>query len=224
MSAHVVVIGAGAAGYFAAISCAEHHPGTLVTILEKSDKILSKVKISGGGRCNVTNATTNPTDVARNYPRGEKFLKKAFQQFCTHDTVDWFQQRGVSLKAEEDGRIFPVSNESQTIIDCLLKEADKHQIKTQLKSEVSSIQKTEKGFLLYIKNQETIKADKVIICSGGSPKENGYAFLNTTEHTIIPPVPSLFTFNIPASPFKDLMGVSDQDADVKVAGLKGNYS
>ncbi|MBK5285025.1 MAG: NAD(P)/FAD-dependent oxidoreductase [Bacteroidia bacterium] len=216
----VAVLGGGAAGFFSALSCKAHHPGSDVTIYEKSGKLLSKVKVSGGGRCNVTNACFSISRLAKNYPRGKKQLKKAFSVFSTADTVEWFESRGVKLKAEPDNRMFPVTDNSQTIIDCLMNETQKAGIKIRTNCLIHSIQKTENGFTLSAENEKEIHSDKIIVATGGSPKPEGFEWLAKLGHSIQPPVPSLFTFNIPDNALTELMGVSVEDALVKIQGTK----
>lgn len=216
---NVIVIGGGAAGFFAALSCKKHHPEHSVILLEKSDKLLAKVKVSGGGRCNVTHACFENSQLAKFYPRGGKQLKKLFFQFNTKDTVLWFESRGVKLKTEEDSRMFPVTDNSQTIIDCLMNEANKLGVKIQKGISISEIRKTGEGFFLIAGNKE-IHADKIIIASGGSPKMEGFNWLKELGHTIIPPVPSLFTFNMPNESIKKLMGVVANPVSVKIKGTK----
>jgi len=213
----IAVIGGGAAGFFAAISCKLHHPDSIVTIYEKSDKILAKVKVSGGGRCNVTHACFSISQLAKYYPRGEKQLRKAFTQYNTNDTVKWFESRGVELKTEEDNRIFPFTDDSQTIINCLVRETEKLNISIQLQTPVMKLEKEEEGFKLTLR-EEINYFDKVIIASGGSPKIEGFKWLQELGHTIESPVPSLFTFNMPDEPIKALMGVSVENATVRVMG------
>ena len=216
---NVIIIGGGAAGFFAALSCKQHHPQTAVTILEKSDKLLAKVKVSGGGRCNVTHACFEISQLAKFYPRGGKQLKKAFFQFNTKNTVEWFESRGVKLKTEEDNRMFPVTDNSQTIIDCLMREADKLGVVIKRGAFISAISKKEKQYILTIGGNKII-ADKIIIAAGGSPKIEGFNWLKELGHTIIPPVPSLFTFNMPTEPIKKLMGVVANPVSVKIKGAK----
>ncbi|MBI3500756.1 MAG: NAD(P)/FAD-dependent oxidoreductase [Bacteroidetes bacterium] len=216
---NVIVIGGGAAGFFAALSCKKHHPDFSVTILEKSEKLLSKVKVSGGGRCNVTHACFENSQLAKFYPRGGKQLKKSFFQFSTKDTVEWFESRGVKLKTEEDNRMFPVTNNSQTIIDCLMNEANKLGVRIQKGISISTIRKKENGFDLFT-GEKNIYADKIIIASGGSPKLEGFNWLKELGHTIVPPVPSLFTFNMPNEEIKKLMGVVANPVSVKIKGTK----
>lgn len=211
----VAVIGGGAAGFFAALSVAEHHPSAHVVLFEKSGKLLSKVKISGGGRCNVTNACFTPSSLAKNYPRGGKQLKKAFTEFQAKDTVEWFTSRGVPLKTEPDGRMFPQSDDSQSIIDCLMQEAHKKGVEIKMQAPVGSI-------VLYNGEYQLNAArfDRVIIASGGSPKTEGFDWLRTLGHTVSAPVPSLFTFKIPHEPVKKLMGLVIKDALVRIQGTK----
>lgn len=223
-SKRLIVIGGGAAGFFCAVNAARLRPGLRVTILEKSNKILSKVRISGGGRCNVTHACFDIFEMSRRYPRGGHFVKKAFHQFFTTDTIQWFEERGVELKAEEDGRMFPASNSSQTIIDCLLREAGKYDVEIKTGMEVKELQPKDTGFQVTCSNAESIFADYVCVACGGYPKSSMFEWLARTGHSIEEPVPSLFTFNIPAgmpgSAITQLMGVSVEKAVVRIAGTK----
>ncbi|MFD2244733.1 NAD(P)/FAD-dependent oxidoreductase [Pontibacter ruber] len=223
----VVVIGGGAAGFFGAIACAAANPKLQVTLLEKTNKLLSKVRVSGGGRCNVTHDCLQPTVFSQNYPRGAKQLKEAFKLFGAEETIRWFEQRGVSLKTEADGRMFPTTDNSETIIECLLREARKAGVEVRTGTGVEHItppQATGSGtFILQLTNGQTITADKVLICTGGNPKSQGYDWLRVLGHTIQEPVPSLFTFNVPGSPFQELQGVSVPKARVRIAGLKLEY-
>jgi len=215
----VAVIGGGAAGFFSAISVKENHEEAEVHLLEKTNKLLSKVRISGGGRCNVTNGCENIRQLSDGYPRGGKKLKKAFKEFDNKDTWKWFESRGVDLKTEPDNRVFPVSDNSQSIIDCLQKEISRLGITIQEKAGVTAIQKSEGGILLTI-NGEDIFYDKVIIASGGSPKKSGLLWLESLGHKIADPVPSLFTFNMPKESITELMGVVANNATVNVQGTK----
>jgi predicted Rossmann fold flavoprotein len=218
---HLVVIGGGAAGFFCAINAAQQTAKLRVTIVEKSTKVLAKVKVSGGGRCNVTHACFDVNEMAKRYPRGQHFVKKAFHHFFTTDTIDWFKKRGVALKAEADGRMFPITNSSQTIIDCLLKEASKFEVDVKMKTEVKSISIEENGFFsLNLANGEALKADCVCVAAGGFPKIEMFNWLMGTSHTIETPVPSLFTFNLPAHPITALMGVVATNATIKIVGTK----
>ena len=219
----VAIIGGGAAGFFAAFSVKEHYPQAKVIIFEKSDKLLSKVKISGGGRCNVTNACFHPSQLSKFYPRGEKQLKKAFSVFQPKDTVDWFANRGVELKAEADNRMFPVSDDSQTIIDCFLREAQLKNIQIVKQSPVVELIPKEKGFTLVFKASKQ-DFDKVIVASGGSPKARGFDWLKNLGHSIVDPLPSLFTFNMPKEPVKELMGLVVENATARIQGTKLYYT
>jgi len=214
----ILVIGGGAAGFFAAIHAAES--GVQVVILEKTTKLLSKVKVSGGGRCNVTHNCDYPNQLVKFYPRGEKTLKKSFSKFDVNDTRRWFEERGVKLKTEADGRVFPVTDNSQTIIDCLMREVDKKGIEIRTKAEVTEIKPLEKGFKLELKNSEALTADKVIVTVGGYPKSDSYQWLRDLGLKIVEPVPSLFTFNVPDSDMKDLQGLSVESGMVSVPGSK----
>jgi predicted Rossmann fold flavoprotein len=215
-SMKVAVIGGGAAGFFAALSVAEHHPSATVVLYEKSDKVLSKVRISGGGRCNVTHDEREPRKLAKHYPRGERFLRRAFKHFAVSDTIAWFEAHGVLLKVEGDGRMFPTTDDSETIAQTLLRTAIDRGIRVELRSPVSSVQPVDGGYLLSIHGKE-VRADKVIITAGGHPKPEAYQWLAALGHRIEPPVPSLFTFNMPAEPIRELMGVVVQ-ARVRITG------
>lgn len=217
----IAVIGGGAAGFFAAIHASKK--GDLVTIFEKSPKLLSKVKISGGGRCNVTHRPLEISKLVKNYPRGEKFLKKVFRHFKSEETIQWFESRSVPLKIEEDGRMFPVSNDSQSIIDALINEANRLRIQIKISTGIKEIQDLGSSFLLQT-NQGEFTFDKVIVAGGGHPKVDGYSFLKNLKHTVVNPIPSLFTFNTPQEPIKKLMGISMPDAHVKIEGTKLNYT
>lgn len=215
----LVVIGGGAAGFFCAVNAAAG--GRLrVIILEKSDKLLSKVKISGGGRCNVTHACFSISEMAKKYPRGGNFVKKTFHRFFTQDTIDWFAQRGVELKAEADGRMFPVTDSSQTIIDCLLQEAARHHVEIRMRAGVESLEHKDDRFKLQLANGQTLEADYVCMASGGYTKASMFDWMRNLGHTIEAPVPSLFTFNIPAHGLTRLMGISVETAAVKINGTR----
>lgn len=214
----VGVIGGGAAGFFAALSVKAHHPDAQVTLYEKSNKLLAKVRVSGGGRCNVTHACFNERKLAAHYPRGERFLRKSFGVFSARNTVDWFAERGVTLKTESDGRMFPVTDDSSTIIDCLVREAERLGVTVYMGTGVSRCEKAANGFALELANGRTEHMDRVIVTTGGHPKLEGYAWLKQLGHTIVSPVPSLFTFNMPAEPVRELMGVVADPARVRVIG------
>lgn len=216
----VAVIGGGAAGYFAAIHASG--PGMEVSIFEKTPKLLSKVKVSGGGRCNVTHRPMEISKLVKNYPRGEKFLKRVFRHFSIEDTFDWFQSRGVQLKIESDGRVFPVSDSSQSIVNCLQKEAEKCGVKIHVATGIKELNPMQKGFEL-ITEKGVFRVDAVIVASGGQPKSDGYHFLKSLKHKINDPIPSLFTFNTPGEPIRELMGIAVPDGLVKIEGTKLNY-
>jgi len=216
----LIVIGAGAAGFFCAINAARLHPSLQVIILEKSSKVLSKVKVSGGGRCNVTHACFEIDELSKRYPRGEHFVRKAFHQFFTTDTIQWFQERGVQLKAEADGRMFPVTNSSQTIIDCLLKEVNRYGVGILMNRDVQQLKLEAGKWQVKISNHEIMEADFVCVASGGFPKLQQFDWLKETNHSIVPPVPSLFTFNIPHHPITKLMGVVVPEATIKIQASK----
>lgn len=213
------IIGGGAAGFFAAIQCKLHHPNAHVTILEKSAKLLAKVKISGGGRCNVTNIESDPLKLAAKYPRGERQLKKAFREFNTLDTVRFFEERGVPLVAQEDGCIFPRSQNSATIITCFLTESERLGIEIRIQQLVEEVKPLDVGFELTISGVKHYY-DKLIVCTGGSPKRSGLEWLAHLGQPIVDPLPSLFTFNMPANPICALMGVVVEDAIVRIPGTK----
>jgi len=218
--ADIVVIGGGAAGCFAAIHAAESAPSRKVIVLEKSSKLLSKVRISGGGRCNLTHNCNSIPEMVKRYPRGARLLKKTFHRFFTNDTIEWFSRQGVRVKAEADGRMFPDTDDSQTVIDALLRAASDNRVEFRLNSGVGAISKEGDHFLLEISNGEKLQARKVIVACGGYPKSSMFDWLRSTGHTITPPVPSLFTFNMPKNPITELMGVSVTDAAVRIAGTK----
>ncbi|ARV10090.1 flavoprotein [Winogradskyella sp. PC-19] len=209
----IAIIGGGAAGFFAAINIAEQNPSLTIAILERGKTGLQKVKISGGGRCNVTHAEFMPSELVTNYPRGEKELLGPFHTFMTGDTITWFEERGIELKIEEDGRMFPVSNASQTIIDCFINEAKKHHVKVMYNYSVKSISAQEYGFTLKT-NKEDISCKKLVIATGSNPKI--WNILSDLGHAIVPPVPSLFTFDIKDERIKDIPGVVAKDVEVKV--------
>jgi len=213
-----IVVGGGAAGFFAAINAARLAPGKKVVIIEKSSKVLAKVKVSGGGRCNVTHACFDNRELVNFYPRGGKELRGAFSRFNPTQTVEWFRERGVELKTEPDGRMFPVSNSSETILNCLLLEASKLGVSIIMQKEVLEINKTSLGFSILTNNQELILCSKIIIAAGGSAKDAGYNFIQQIGHKIIPPVPSLFTFNIPNNSIRELMGISVEQVVVSIQG------
>lgn len=211
----VLVVGGGAAGFFAAINTAELNPGLSVAILERGTSVLNKVKVSGGGRCNVTHAEFIPNELASYYPRGQKELKGPFHSFMTGDTMAWFESRGVPLKIEDDGRVFPVSNSSQTIIDCFLKQSQKYDIKLKKNHAVRSIGQTGDSWTVET-TKEVFYCKKLMIATGSNPKI--WQMLQSLGHNISPAVPSLFTFDIDDPRLKDIPGVVAKDVAVEVMG------
>ena len=211
----VLVVGGGAAGFFAAINTAERNPGLSVAILERGTSVLNKVKVSGGGRCNVTHAEFIPNELASYYPRGQKELKGPFHSFMTGDTMAWFESRGVPLKIEDDGRVFPVSNSSQTIIDCFLKQSQKYDIKLKKNHAVRSIGQTGDSWAVET-TKEVFYCKKLMIATGSNPKI--WQMLQSLGHNISPAVPSLFTFDIDDLRLKDIPGVVAKDVAVEVMG------
>lgn len=218
----IAVIGGGAAGFFAAISAKENYPESEVIILEKSQQLLSKVKISGGGRCNVTNGCATIDQLTAAYPRGGRQLKKLFGVFNNHSTIEWFESRGVPLTIQEDKCVFPSSQDSQTIVDCFLGETERLGIKIITGTGIEDIKTASEGINIYYKDikREPQLFNKVIIATGGSPKREGLHWLERCGHKIVDPLPSLFSFNMPAEPVKNLMGVVVEKASATIQGTK----
>ena len=214
-----IIIGGGAAGFFCAIRLAELHPDWDIQILEKSNKVLSKVKVSGGGRCNVTHACPDVENLLQKYPRGTRFLKKAFYQFATKDTIQWFAHNGVSLHTEKDGRMFPTTNNSETIIQCFLKKMDQYKIKLRLQAEVVDVTK-EKDFIIRLANGEQFHATTICVTTGGMLKADKLQWLEKLGNDIVAPVPSLFTFNVAEKNITTLMGVAVDNASIQWKGNK----
>ena len=209
----VIIIGGGAAGFFTAINAKEMNPELDITILEKGKEVLQKVKISGGGRCNVTHACFEPKELVQFYPRGEKELLGPFHQFMTGDTFEWFENNGIPLKIEKDNRVFPESNSSQTIVDCFLNKTKSLGISVLKNHGVTTIQKQANSWLVITKEQQFV-CDAVVMAAGSSKKV--WELSKTLGHTIISPVPSLFTFNIKDARIKDLLGISVPNATVQL--------
>ena len=214
-----IIIGGGAAGFFCAIRLAELHPDWDIQIFEKSNKVLSKVKVSGGGRCNVTHACPDVEDLLQKYPRGTRFLKKAFYQFATKDTIQWFANNGVTLHTEKDGRMFPTTNNSDTIIQCFLKKIDQYKIKLRLQADVVDVKK-EKDFIISLANGEQLHAATICVATGGMLKADKLNWLEKLGNDIIAPVPSLFTFNVAEKNITTLMGVAVDNASIQWKGNK----
>ena len=213
----VIIIGGGAAGYFTAINAKEKKPELEIVILEKGKEVLQKVKISGGGRCNVTHACFDPKELVEFYPRGGKELLGPFHQFMTGDTFEWFENRGVPLKIEDDNRVFPQANTSQAIIDCFQKAVDTLGIKVLKNHGVNSVSREENKWIVKTKEQ-IFEADKLVLAAGSSKKV--WQLCERIDHTIIAPVPSLFTFNIKDKRLIDLLGTSVPNATVKIRNTK----
>lgn len=210
----IAIIGGGAAGYFFAINCAENNPEAAITILEKSDQVLEKVRVSGGGRCNVTHACFDRKELTKNYPRGEKELLSPFFQFFTEDTIQWFAQRGVSLKAEDDGRMFPITNQSETIIQCFLDAAKRLQIETKRSFEVDKLVFEQDCWKIKSSQGEYLEAEKVMVASGSSLRM--WKILEGLGYHVLQPVPSLFTFHIDDERLKDLQGIAMENVEIKI--------
>ncbi|MDZ7605704.1 MAG: aminoacetone oxidase family FAD-binding enzyme [Cyclobacteriaceae bacterium] len=213
----LAVIGGGAAGFFCAIQCAEPNPRMRILILEKGRDVLNKVRVSGGGRCNVTHACFDPQEMVAHYPRGKKELLGPFHRFLGGDMMQWLSDHGVETKIEEDGRVFPVSDNSETIIRCFLGLCKKHEISIQTSRAVESISKVGDSWII---TQITgdMHANNVLISSGSSPAT--WKMIENLGHKIIEPVPSLFTFNIVHPLLKDLAGVSMENASVTIKGAQ----
>ena len=212
----ILIIGGGAAGFFTAINIVEHNPNLNVAILERGKAVLEKVRISGGGRCNVTHACFVPNDLVKFYPRGERELKGPFNQFCSGDTIEWFEKHGVELKIEEDGRMFPVSDSSDTIIDCFMDAVKKLKIDVLTNHSVQELYKTETHWKVTT-TQDVFTCENVVMATGSNPKI--WELLQNLGHSIEEPVPSLFTFNVKDVRIKELMGISTP-ATVKVKKSK----
>jgi predicted Rossmann fold flavoprotein len=216
----LIVVGGGAAGFFGAIQSSEMKPGLKVLILEKSSKLLSKVRISGGGRCNVTHQCLNPFDLSKHYPRGQKALKNLFPTFHVGHMIEWLHAKGVSLKTEQDGRMFPITDSSETIIECFLKQAEKQGIKILRNKTVTGVENDGHILRIFCADGETFESSKILITTGGSSSRSSYDFIHRLGHSTLGPIPSLFTFNDSEKNFRDLMGISVPSAQLKIAGTK----
>ena len=212
-----VVIGGGAAGYFCAISAAESNPSLRVILLEAGNQVLRKVKVSGGGRCNLTHHCFDPKELSTRYPRGAKELRGAFHHWQPRDTIDWFDKRGVQTKVEQDGRMFPVTNDSQTVIDCLLSQARKHAVSERLDARVTALQQRQEQWEVQVNGKESLLADRVCLALGSLKQSGLEQVLAGLGHSISPLLPSLFAFNLPHHPLKELAGVAVQHAAVRTS-------
>lgn len=219
----VIVVGGGAAGCFSAIQAGINFPGAKIVILEKSARPLAKVKISGGGRCNVTNVESDPEKLAVNYPRGARFLRKAFHQFSSGNMVSWLSDRGIRLREYPEGCLFPVTNDSQTIIDCFLHELNRLNIPILLQQKVTAIKQQNESWEVCT-TDAVYQAKALIVTAGGQPKQSGFDFFSELRLSIVEPLPSLFTFNMPDEPIRELMGIVAENATVKIAGEKWSAS
>lgn len=215
----IAVIGGGASGFMAAITAKQTNPNSRVTIFEKTEKVLSKVRISGGGRCNVTNATFSISQLVKNYPRGGKQLKKSFKHFNTNHIIKWFEEKGIKLKTETDNRMFPKSNTSETIVNCFIESAERLNIRISYKSKITKLTPSKKGLEIET-NEELLLFDKVIVSSGGCSKKEGLDWLKDLGYNIINPVPSLFTFNLADKSICKLMGLSLKNVRTSIKGTK----
>lgn len=219
---NIAIIGAGAAGFFAAINLMELDSDMNITIYEGGSNVLSKVAVSGGGRCNLTNTFVGVKNISNAYPRGEKLMKRVFKIFDHEETYDWFEEHGVELVTQSDGCIFPYSQESQQIIDTFLRLTDELGITIKVSHKVSSIEKIDGKFEISFNNVDINKVshDAVIVTTGGSPRIEGLNMLSKLPLNIVPPVPSLFSFNIDDSSLKELSGAVVENAIVKLRGIK----
>ncbi|MGB3201075.1 MAG: NAD(P)/FAD-dependent oxidoreductase, partial [Nodosilinea sp.] len=214
-TASLIVLGAGAAGLFGAIACAEANPNAAIHVFEAGREPLAKVRISGGGRCNVTHACFDPALLVTHYPRGGKALRGPFSRFQPQDTVAWFEQRGVRLKTEADGRMFPVTDDSGTIVDCLLGEARRLGIRIHTGQAIAQVQRASDGFELTTRSGQEWRCDRLLLATGSSP--GGYRLALKLGHDLVPPVPSLFTFNVPDPALRELAGVSVETVQLHLA-------
>ncbi|MEN8444860.1 MAG: NAD(P)/FAD-dependent oxidoreductase [Cyanobacteria bacterium J06555_13] len=210
----VAVIGGGAAGFFGAIAAASTHPHAQVTLYEAGPQPLAKVRISGGGRCNVTHHCFDPAQLVQSYPRGGKALRGAFSRFQPKDTVQWFTQRGVKLKTEADGRMFPTTDDSATVVNCLERAAESAGVQVKVRSPIVSAKKVGNRFKLRLKSQQVVECDRLLLTTGSSP--TGHRIAEALGHQLERPVPSLFTFNIADKRLHQLSGVAVSAAHVRL--------
>ena len=216
----IVIVGGGAAGFFCAIHIAELQPNWEIIILEKSTKVLSKVRVSGGGRCNVTHACPEVESLLKKYPRGQRFLKKSFYQFATKNTIEWFAKNGVTLHTEKDGRMFPTTNNSETIIDCFLRKVHQYKIQILTQHEVVDVTTANNTFTIQLQGRGAIQAHAICLATGGMLKSDRLKWLTQFGHSIVDPFPSLFTFNTLDKKITTLMGVAVDKASIQWKGNK----
>lgn len=221
MQYDLIVVGGGAAGFYGAIQAATANPSLRIVILEKTQKLLTKVKVSGGGRCNVTHASHNPFELSRHYPRGEKMLKQSFKEYHADHVVAWFTSRGVQLKTEDDGRMFPTTDNSQTIVDCFVNEAASLNVQVERGAAVTRVTRND-GFTIHAADGRSWTSNRLLIAMGGHNNTEAYNWIRNLGHTIITPIPSLFTFNDKEGKFKDLMGIAVPMAELKIASTRFN--
>lgn len=222
-SYEVVIIGGGAAGFFAANRILELRPSTRIVLLEKTQKLLSKVLVSGGGRCNVTNVISDPQEMIKMYPRGGKNLLSLFYQFGQEETVAWFLDKGIKLKTEADGRMFPETNTSETIAKCLYDSYTKKGGEIKLKATVKEIKFNSENHEILLENGDILLSKIVVVASGGAPKKDMLSYIKQSGHSIIDPVPSLFTFNLPKHPITEFMGLSVPNAHIEILNSKFKF-
>ena len=216
----IAIVGGGAAGFFAAVTAAEQRPGRTIVLLDKSPELLAKVAISGGGRCNVTHAEFEPDRFAERYPRGARELRGPLHRWQARDTIDWFEARGVPLKTESDGRIFPANDRATSITGCLLEEAQRRGVSILPQTGLRTAERTDAGFALTCSNGVNIHADRLLLATGGNAASSGYRIAGGLGHTIEPPVPSLFTFHISDPRIDGLSGISVEPAGVGAVTLR----
>lgn len=214
----LVIIGGGASGVFCAANAARMFPALQVIILEKSSRLLSKVRVSGGGRCNVTHSVSTIAEMVKAYPRGGNFLRKSFSRFFVADTIDWFTRRGVALKTEADGRMFPETDSSETIIECLVAELNRYRVEVRFQADVRRIEKLPTNFALTLADGRILDANYVCVATGGFPRASMFDWLTALGHKVVEPVPSLFTFNLKQNNITRLMGLSVPEASPRIAG------
>src|SRR5256714_8915904 len=216
VSKQIAIVGGGAAGFFAAIACAEANPANEVSIYERGSEFLSKVRISGGGRCNVTHASFDPRAMSEGYPRGDRALISPLHRFSTSDTIAWFEERGVKLKTESDDRIFPVTDSSQTIIDCLTNAAEAAGVRLFTRKTVEAVDRQAQGFELRFAGGRTERCDQLLLATGGTRSNSGAQIALSLGHTLHPAVPSLFSFHVSEKWLRSLAGISLKEVEVSV--------